>query len=57
MKLINSELVVKEDAASFEKTKADLKTKEDKNMKEVLESENTRKHDRKGSRRNNRQGS
>ncbi len=57
MNFVNSELVVKEDAVSLEKTKADLDKKEDKDIKEILASENTRKHDRKRRIRHNRQSS
>lgn len=57
MKITNSELIVKEEASSLEKTKADLKKYEDKDMKEVLASEHTRKHDRKRRTGHDRQGS
>lgn len=57
MNFTNSELVVKEDAASLEKTKADLNKNEDKDIKEILASENTRKHDRKRRTGHDRQGS
>lgn len=57
MKFTNSELIVKEAKDSIEKTKADLTNHEDKDIKEVLASEHTRKHDRKRRTGNDRQGS
>lgn len=57
MNFIKSELIVKEDKDLAEKTKAEVKDATDKDMKEVLASEHTKKHDRKRSVRNYRQGS